>query len=225
MKKSKWLDCQGNEFFPKQKGNPSLVKMEHKNTGTLDSARSKKKSKVAVLQLSSTPKEMWDSFKSLTSYQDLDGGNVLPLLDRDNNPVFEYDQKSEILQETFFSGNHLSENDFDEKFKEEIETELSEIRQKQEDQIYDDAFLNSEISLGETIAVLQYLKEGKAAGPDKIFTDLLLHANEELEKSIHKLFTLVFPIKRNSRGEHPAVLKLPPPALKLPPPAHIFILI
>ena len=51
MKKSEWLDCQGNEFFPKQKGTPSLVKIEHKNTATLDSARSKKISKVAVLQL------------------------------------------------------------------------------------------------------------------------------------------------------------------------------
>ena len=51
MKKSKWLDCQGNKFFPKQKGTPSLVKIEHKNTATLDSARSKKKSKVADLQL------------------------------------------------------------------------------------------------------------------------------------------------------------------------------
>ena len=51
MKKSERLDCQGNEFFPKQKGTPSLVKIEHKNTATLDSVRSKKKSKVAVLQL------------------------------------------------------------------------------------------------------------------------------------------------------------------------------
>ena len=51
MKKSEWLDCQRNKFFPKQKGIPSLVKIEHKNTATLDSARSKKKSKVAVLQL------------------------------------------------------------------------------------------------------------------------------------------------------------------------------
>ena len=45
MKKSKWLDCQGNEFFPEQKGTPSLVKIEHKNTATLDSVRSKKKLK------------------------------------------------------------------------------------------------------------------------------------------------------------------------------------
>ena len=51
MKKSEWLDCQRNELFPKQKGIPSLVKIEHINTATLDSARSKKKSKVAVLQL------------------------------------------------------------------------------------------------------------------------------------------------------------------------------
>ena len=42
MKKSKWLDCQGNKFFQKQMGTPSLVKIEHKNTATLDSARSKK---------------------------------------------------------------------------------------------------------------------------------------------------------------------------------------
>ena len=58
MKKSEWLDCQRNEFFPKQKGIPSLVKIEHKNTATLDSARSKKKSKVAVLQLTNEQPNM-----------------------------------------------------------------------------------------------------------------------------------------------------------------------
>ena len=42
--------------FPKTKGGlSSLFKIEHKNTATLDSARSKKKSKVAVLQLKSLP--------------------------------------------------------------------------------------------------------------------------------------------------------------------------
>ena len=63
---SEWLDCQRNEFFPKQKGIPSLVKIEHKNTATLDSARSKKKSKVAVLQLPAHPASfaynfVWDA--------------------------------------------------------------------------------------------------------------------------------------------------------------------
>ena len=65
MKKSEWLDCQRNEFFPKQKGIPSLVKIEHKNTATLDSARSKKKSKVAVLQLHNVGLELSPFYKQI----------------------------------------------------------------------------------------------------------------------------------------------------------------
>ena len=114
--------------------------------------------------------------KSGATYRilNIDGGNILPLLDKDNNPVFDLDKKCQILQDTFFSGSHLSENNFDDTFKEEIESELSDIhRQETEDQIYDDALLNDGISLGEAMASLQYLKSGKAAGPDKIFTELL----------------------------------------------------
>ena len=44
----------------------------------------------------------------------------------------------------------------------------------------------------ETEASLKYLKPGKAAGPDKIFTDLLLKANDELVKAIHRVFALSF---------------------------------
>ena len=44
----------------------------------------------------------------------------------------------------------------------------------------------------ETEASLEYLKPGKAAGPDKIFTDLLLKANDELVKAIHRVFALSF---------------------------------
>ena len=51
MRKSKWLDCQGNEFFLKTKGDSITGQDRAQNTATLDSARSKKKSKVAVLQL------------------------------------------------------------------------------------------------------------------------------------------------------------------------------
>ena len=142
---------------------------------------------------SSTTKEMWDTFKTLTSYQDLDGGNILPLLDKDNNPVFELEQKCQILQDTFFSGIHLQENNFDESFQKEVEIELSNIRSQQlEGTIYDDTILNNDISIGETMASLQYLKLGKAAGPDKIFTDLLLKANEELVEAIHKIFSFSF---------------------------------
>ena len=99
-------------------------------------------------------------------------------LDKDNNPVFDLEQKCRILQDTFFSGSHLSENDFDDTFKEEIEAELSDIH-SQEAEIYDDTLLNDEISLKETMTSLKYLKKVKAAGPDKVFTELLLNSNDE----------------------------------------------
>ena len=63
---------------------------------------------------------MWDTFKTLTSYQDLDGGNIHLLLDKDTNPAFDLEQKCQILQDTIFSGSHLSEYNFDENFKKEI---------------------------------------------------------------------------------------------------------
>ena len=44
----------------------------------------------------------------------------------------------------------------------------------------------------ETEASLEYLKPGKAAGPDKIFTDLLLMGNDEMVKAIHRVFALSF---------------------------------
>ena len=44
----------------------------------------------------------------------------------------------------------------------EIGTERSDIRAQQQRQIFGDTQLNDEISLGDTMAALQYLKVGKA---------------------------------------------------------------
>ena len=70
---------------------------------------------------SDNPKEMWDSLKSFTSYQDLDRGNVLSHLNEDNQPVFDRQGKCDILQDTFFSRKHLENNNFDNDFKLSIE--------------------------------------------------------------------------------------------------------
>ena len=145
------------------------------------------------ISYSDNPKEMWDSVKTLTSYQDLDGGNVLPLLDENNQPVFDMQGKCDILQDTFFSGKHLENNNFDNDFKLSLEKELHDIiNNPDHEEIYDTVGINREISLEETEASLEYLKPGKAAGPDKIFTDLLLKANDELVKAIHRVFALSF---------------------------------
>ncbi|MEW8544970.1 MAG: reverse transcriptase domain-containing protein [Candidatus Thiodiazotropha sp.] len=143
---------------------------------------------------SDTPKEMWESLRTLTSYQDLDGGNILPLLNEDNQPVFDLQGKCNILQSTFFSGKHLDNNEFDEDFKVSVEKMFHEIfhgKVVYED-LFDSTAINRDITLEETQAALEYLKPGKAAGPDKVFTDLLLRANEELIKAIHTLFLYSF---------------------------------
>ena len=142
---------------------------------------------------SDNPKDMWHSLKTLTTYQDLEGGSVLPLLNEDNQPVFDMQGKCDILQNTFFSGKHLENSDFDEEFKLTLEEELHEIKSNQEyEDLYDTVGINRDITLEETEASLEYLKPGKAAGPDQVFTDLLLKANEELVRAIHKVFALSF---------------------------------
>ena len=113
---------------------------------------------------SDNPKDMWHSLKTLTTYQDLDGGSVLPLLNEDNQPVFDMQGKCDILQNTFFSGKHLENSDFDEEFKLTLEEELHEIKSNQEyEDLYDTVGINRDITLEETEASLEYLKSGKAA--------------------------------------------------------------
>ena len=105
---------------------------------------------------------MWDSLKSLTSYQDLDGGNVLPLLNEDSQAVFDMQGKCDILQDTFFSGKHLENNNFDNDFKLSIEKELKEINSTQNhEELFDSVGINRCISLEETEAALEYLSEAK----------------------------------------------------------------
>ena len=52
MKKSKWLDCQGNEFFPKIKGDSITGQDRAQKHCDFRFSQIEKKSKVAVLQLS-----------------------------------------------------------------------------------------------------------------------------------------------------------------------------
>ena len=51
MKKSKWFDCQGNEFFPKTKGDSITGQDRAQKHCDFRFSQIEKKSKVAVLQL------------------------------------------------------------------------------------------------------------------------------------------------------------------------------
>ena len=50
----------------------------------------------------SDPKQIWQNFRTLTSYQDEDAGGVLPFMDMDNKPIFDKSEKSKVLQGVFF---------------------------------------------------------------------------------------------------------------------------
>ena len=49
----------------------------------------------------SSSKEMWESFNTLTSYQDYNRVGVIPLLDDDGSPVFNREDKCLILENVF----------------------------------------------------------------------------------------------------------------------------
>ncbi|MEW8547197.1 MAG: endonuclease/exonuclease/phosphatase family protein, partial [Candidatus Thiodiazotropha sp.] len=139
----------------------------------------------------SSQAEMWRHFKTLTSYQEYDDVGVLPLINSNNNPIFENEEKAELLKDTFFSGTHLQGMSFDNDFQKEIEGELSKIKTQEHnvtDCQEDLDFLNRNITEEEVEAVLQMLKTGVSPGPDNIYTELLLHSGEELQKAIHTLF-------------------------------------
>ncbi|WAR01818.1 hypothetical protein MAR_008376 [Mya arenaria] len=70
------------------------------------------------------PKQKWTAFHKLTSYQQNDGSTILPLYNKANVPVFDNKAKSTILAETFFGGEHIKNEEFDDTFKRKIDTEL-----------------------------------------------------------------------------------------------------
>ena len=72
------------------------------------------------MEVITDPKEKWRQFKSLTSYRDEDVGGVLPLLN-ENRPVFDANEKGQLLQDVFFGGNHMEGETFDEDFRKEVD--------------------------------------------------------------------------------------------------------
>ena len=87
----------------------------------------------------------------------------LPLLDGNNTACFDKESKANILRETFFTGAHLKDTHFDEKFKEEVERDVKKMKNGMPikcDWCKDMKFLNGDISLDEVQAVLQMQKVG-----------------------------------------------------------------
>ena len=106
------------------------------------------------------PKEIWQNFRALTTYQDEDAGGVLPLIGLDNKPVFDKAEKCKVLEEVFFGGKHLEGEEFDESFKAEVEGRVKELAEEGDLQGTEDTqYLNRNINMEETEAALQSLRK------------------------------------------------------------------
>ena len=138
----------------------------------------------------SSSKEMWENFNKLTSYEDYNRGGVLPLLDENENPIFNREEKCQILEKIFFDGRHLANCSFDDKFKTDVENDLTTVTEENSKSNDAEEFLNYDISLNEVEAVIQHLKSNKSPGPDEVYTEMLQNAGEEFMKAIQRLFQM-----------------------------------
>ena len=102
-------------------------------------------------------KELWESFNTLTTYQDCNRGGVLPLLDENDNAVFGREEKCEILERVSFGGKHLDQCVFDDGFKEDVEEELSRGNNLENENSKE--YLNYDTMLEEVEAVVQQLEK------------------------------------------------------------------
>ena len=124
----------------------------------------------------SSSKEIWESFNTLTSYQDYNREGVIPLLDDDGSPVFNREDKCLIHENVFIGCKHLNNCSFDESFMKEVEKELNKDTENtiQNKDAYNfsscQSFLvilsscphNYNITLREVEAVIQHLKRNKS---------------------------------------------------------------
>ena len=117
-----------------------------------------------------------------------EGGGGLPLLDENENPIFNREGKSQILEKMFFDGRHLANCSFDDTFKTDVENDLTTVTVENSKSNDAEEFLNYDISLNEVEAVIQHLKRNKSPGPDEVYTEILQNAGEEFMKAIQRLF-------------------------------------
>ncbi|VDI38794.1 Hypothetical predicted protein [Mytilus galloprovincialis] len=100
-------------------------------------------------------KEKWSNFKKLTKKNE--HNLVLPFLDSNGNILFEEEDKEKILKDTFFKGNHLNANNFDNDFYTEIMEKYINITLSEE--VEEEGYMNEEISRDELEGSIAKLKK------------------------------------------------------------------
>ena len=94
-----------------------------------------------------------------------------------------------MLEQVFFKGTHLKQNNFDENFFKEINSECQTIKDNL------NAFdgrenFNADIMFQEVEAGIQKIKAGKSPGPDSFYPELFQNAGENLKEAVLYIFNI-----------------------------------
>ncbi|CAG2243558.1 unnamed protein product [Mytilus edulis] len=133
-----------------------------------------------------TAKDRWNAFKKMT--KKTTNNIVLPFIDCDGKVLFNEQLKCEELEKTYFKGNHLKTSSFDQTHYEEIMKKYKNISEEMFDQEMEEKEYNEPIDPDELIGAIQRLKNDTAPGPDQIFSELLMKADESLYSVLSYVF-------------------------------------
>ena len=133
------------------------------------------------INTSKSSKDVWNTFKKMTRKKDCN--TVLPLIDGNEETAFSNQEKCKLLQSTFFEGNHLKKEEFDDQFYQETTAEYDRIC-IEEDKETTKNKLDYEITTEEVEAAIYLLEIGKSPGADDHFPELFKFAGENFIEAL-----------------------------------------
>ena len=140
-------------------------------------------------------KDFWNTFKKMTR----------KTVDKSNIPVFDSRNKTEMLREIFFGGDHLKHDSFDKDFCEKINEEYATINEKlaedENDITYKEDFRREITTEGVESAIFR-LKTGTAPGPDNHYSEFFKNAGENFITAMEVMMNIVW-----RKGELPSEWK------------------
>jgi len=131
-------------------------------------------------------KEKWSAFKKLSKKKT--ENIIVPLEDITKGILFEESEKSKKLESTFFGGQHLESEKFEEEFYDEIMKEYITICTETSNQEIESQRYNEYITMDELEGSILKLKKETAPGPDHFYTELFIKSGTELRRKLLEIF-------------------------------------
>ena len=116
--------------------------------------------------------------------------SMLPLINPTGNIAFDSAEKCTVLQSVFFDSNSNAVRAFDNDFKCDVESKVSNLYSSQDLDNTDDLGFNIDIKDSELDGAIFRLKLGKSPGPDNIYPEIICHYGGNFREAILYIFNL-----------------------------------